>query len=68
MTISGIGSQTVAAIAMRVLRDPDVIPSARPLRDQVATLAGSHGEVDSLISSWGPWRGYAAMYVSGSGT
>ncbi len=66
LAISGIGPWTADYVALRALRDPDVLPTgdlvvrrsaaAVGLPDDPAALA-SHGE------RWSPWRSYAAHHL-----
>ncbi len=65
--ISGVGPWTLDYIALRVLRDPDVLPST-----DVALVRAMSGLTDQTSSpkelalkaqAWQPWRSYAAQHL-----
>ncbi len=60
--IPGIGKWTAEYVAMRVLRDPDALPSSdlglrRAMGDCTAR------ELEARSEAWRPWRAYAAMLL-----
>lgn len=69
LAVKGIGPWTADVIAMRAVRDPDVMPSGDlGIRHAVGRLLGrdeppSAAEVDELAAVWSPHRSLAAQHL-----
>jgi AraC family transcriptional regulator of adaptative response / DNA-3-methyladenine glycosylase II len=66
LAIPGIGPWTADVIALRVLRDPDVMPFGdRGVRAALAVdgRRPTAAEVAEMATRWRPWRSYAAQLL-----
>ncbi len=64
--VPGIGPWTLAAVAMRGLGDPDVLPVTDLGVVRAATRLGLPSTARDLVAraeQWRPWRSYAALYL-----
>jgi AraC family transcriptional regulator, regulatory protein of adaptative response / DNA-3-methyladenine glycosylase II len=65
-SISDLSATTAAYIAMRVYREPDVLPAHSPWLRKALSHNGtpiSVQELESRAESWRPWRAYASVYL-----
>jgi AraC family transcriptional regulator of adaptative response / DNA-3-methyladenine glycosylase II len=69
-SIKGIGDWTAAYVAMRVLKDPDALPTSDlGLLRALERVDGKRlrpAELSARAEAWRPWRAYAALLIWGS--
>ncbi|MFQ5982401.1 MAG: DNA-3-methyladenine glycosylase family protein, partial [Woeseiaceae bacterium] len=69
-SIKGVGDWTAQYVALRVLKNPDALPSsdAGLLKaiDRIENRHATPAELRRRAESWRPWRGYAALLLWGS--
>jgi AraC family transcriptional regulator of adaptative response / DNA-3-methyladenine glycosylase II len=66
LAIKGIGPWTADYIALRALRDPDVLPTGDLVVRKGATAAGLPGNAAELAAygrRWSPWRTYVTHHL-----
>ncbi|MEM7139732.1 MAG: AlkA N-terminal domain-containing protein [Actinomycetota bacterium] len=69
LEVKGIGPWTADVVAMRAVRDPDVMPSGDlGIRQAVGRLLGvdeppTAAEVDEIAAAWSPHRSFAAQHL-----